>query len=343
MKRGQFYYTNFYFKGKRYRKSTGATEKSEAEQVEARLKRRLFEQDRLGIKPKTPWDKAAVKFLREKQELRSYPDIYSHIDILTNLFARNTPDIHLEDIDRNLIDDILDEYQDERECSNARRNRIASTLRSLFNLAQKEWEWIDRVPNIRFLDEGNREPRWLKPEEAQRLIDCAPKHLKDPIRFSLLTGVRKSNCLGMQWEWIVMKNRQAFIPAHSAKGKRTIRVPLNEEALQIIRNNVGNHPEYVFTYHGKPFVQIDNKDTWKPLIERAGLTPFRWHDLRHTWASWHIMRGTTPSELMELGGWTSLKMVQRYAHLAESHLHQAAKNISLRPNTASSIHLERND
>jgi integrase len=59
---------------------------------------------------------------------------------------------------------------------------------------------------------------------------------------------------------------------------------------------------------------------WERSLRRARIEAFRFHDLRHTWASWHVMRGTTLQELMELGGWKSYEMVLRYAHLASEHL-----------------------
>ncbi len=66
---------------------------------------------------------------------------------------------------------------------------------------------------------------------------------------------------------------------------------------------------------------------WKRALRRAGITEFRFHDLRHTWASWHVTNGTSLQELMELGGWKSYEMVLRYAHLAPDHLSHAAARI----------------
>jgi integrase len=66
---------------------------------------------------------------------------------------------------------------------------------------------------------------------------------------------------------------------------------------------------------------------WERALRRTGIENFRFHDLRHTWASWHVMSGTRLQELMELGGWKSFEMVLRYAHLAPEHLANAAKRI----------------
>ena len=86
------------------------------------------------------------------------------------------------------------------------------------------------------------------------------------------------------------------------------------------------------TGHGLPFIGEDvarcSTVAWKKALERAGIErTFRWHDLRHTWASWHVQSGTPLQELMELGGWASFEMVLRYAHLAADHLRGAACRI----------------
>jgi len=66
---------------------------------------------------------------------------------------------------------------------------------------------------------------------------------------------------------------------------------------------------------------------WRNALSRAGIENFRWHDLRHTWASWHVQNGTSLQELQVLGGWASLEMVLRYAHLSGDHLKAAADRV----------------
>jgi integrase len=71
-----------------------------------------------------------------------------------------------------------------------------------------------------------------------------------------------------------------------------------------------------------------NGVTWRDAVKRAGLEDFRWHDLRHTWASWHVQQGTPLHVLQELCGWETAEMVRRYAHLAPEHLAEYAEKLA---------------
>ena len=94
-----------------------------------------------------------------------------------------------------------------------------------------------------------------------------------------------------------------------------------------MRQRLGQDTTHVFTYEGQPVARCSTK-AWKSALARAGIEKtFRWHDLRHTWASWHVQSGTPLQELMELASWASYEMVLRYAHLAADHLQGAACRI----------------
>ena len=88
----------------------------------------------------------------------------------------------------------------------------------------------------------------------------------------------------------------------------------------------GKHPKRVFTFAGQPIVNANTR-AWRNALKRAGIENFRWHDLRHTWASWHRMQGTPTHELQQLGGWRTGAMVERYAHLTPDHLASAAARL----------------
>ncbi|MDX1353502.1 MAG: tyrosine-type recombinase/integrase, partial [Thiomicrorhabdus sp.] len=80
-------------------------------------------------------------------------------------------------------------------------------------------------------------------------------------------------------------------------------------------------PTRVFTYKGNPIRRANTK-VFKNVCAELGIEDFRWHDLRHTWATWHVQRGTPLEVLQELGGWSDYKMVKRYAHFSHQHLKQ---------------------
>ena len=96
-------------------------------------------------------------------------------------------------------------------------------------------------------------------------------------------------------------------------------MPLNAEAVLLIRKWIGKHQTHVFSFNGRPIIQVSTK-AWYKGLAAAGIEDFRWHDLRHTWASWHVQNGTPLFALQELGGWESPEMVRRYAHMSADHL-----------------------
>lgn len=94
----------------------------------------------------------------------------------------------------------------------------------------------------------------------------------------------------------------------------------------MLHRQMGKHPQRVFTYQGKPVRDVNTK-AWRNALVRVGIEDFRWHDLRHTWASWHVQKGTPLHVLQELGAWESVEMVRRYAHLGQNHLADYAENL----------------
>jgi integrase len=113
------------------------------------------------------------------------------------------------------------------------------------------------------------------------------------------------------------------------KAGRTHGVPLSKAAIKVLQEARKLVPigDRVFQWNDKPVDDCNGK-AFKDAVDRAGLTPLRWHDLRHTWASWAVQNGVTLHELMQLGGWNSYAMVLRYAHLAPDHLAEAAEKVS---------------
>lgn len=231
----------------------------------------------------------------------------------------------LDEIDQKLINRIKAEKA-ATGVANGTVNRMLAVLRAVLRKAAMEWEMIDKAPNIKLMKLSATRIRWLSKDEALRLLQELPEHLADMAEFSLATGLRAANVKELSWSQIDLARRVAWIHPDQAKAKKAIPVPLNETAVQVLRRRFGIHDEWVFTFKGKPIVQHNTK-AWTKALKRAGITEFRWHDLRHTWASWHVQNGTSLAELQQLGGWASYAMVLRYAHLAPEMLANAANNI----------------
>lgn len=104
-------------------------------------------------------------------------------------------------------------------------------------------------------------------------------------------------------------------------------VPLNRDAVAVLEEQLGKNPQYCFTYRGQPIRWDVTNTAWHTALRNAGIQDFRFHDLRHTWASWHRQAGTSCDELKDLGGWKSRTMVDRYAKFATENLRVAASRI----------------
>ncbi|WP_434777600.1 site-specific integrase [Neisseria sp. Ec49-e6-T10] len=115
--------------------------------------------------------------------------------------------------------------------------------------------------------------------------------------------------------------------ADQSKTRQSIGTPLNDDALNIIMSQKEKHKLFVFTYKDMP-IKNANASAFKKAVKRAGLGDFHFHDLRHTWATRHIMSGTSQYELQELGGWSSPKTMRKYAHLSTTFLLDVANNVS---------------
>lgn len=322
-KRGDTWWINITHRGKRIQKTCGTKDKIAAQQHHDKLKAELWKVDKLEEKPQRTWKEAVVRWFAESQHKRSLRDDKAHVRWLDQFLG----DLYLSDITKNKIDSIASKKEKEG-VKPASVNRMLALVRGILRRAANEWEWIDKVPMIRLRQEENKRIRWISREEAGQLIAALPPHLSAMVTFSLATGLRRANVTGLKWQDIDLIRRHALIHPDQAKAKKAIAVPLNEDAVIVLRNQLGKHKEYVFAYQGKRINQVNTK-AWQKALHKAGINNFRWHDLRHTWASWHIQNGTTLQELQLLGGWSSFDMVLRYAHLSSDHLKNAAKRISI--------------
>ncbi len=306
--------------GERIQRSAGTKNKIEAQELHDRLKAEYWRVKELGAKPRYTWQQAVVKWLTEQSHKKSLDDDKKQLLWLHPHFENK----YLDEINKAIIEQ-MKTTKLQTGVTNATVNRLLALIRSILNRALKDWEWLDSVPTVRLLPEPVQQVRWLTELEAKRLLKELPAHVEIMARFTLATGLRESNVTGLQWSQIDMARRCAWIHPEQAKAKKAIAVPLNNEACDIIKAQIGKHLTHVFTYEGQPVTRANN-NAWRKALKRANVDNFRWHDLRHTWASWHIQNGTPLHVLKELGGWADLTMVMRYAHLSSDHLKEYAEN-----------------
>ena len=300
--------------GERIRRSAGTGNKTLAQEFHDKLKTELWRTSKLGEMPRHSWNEAVVRWLKEQSHKATIETDKVHLRWLDQYLGGKS----LDAISRSVVDRITDIRRAEG-VKNATVNRMLEVLRGILRRCVNQWEWLEKAPQVRMLHEPTRRIRFLTREDAQRLLAELPEHLADMAAFSLATGLRRSNVTGLQWTQVDLVRRLAWIHPDQAKARKAIAVPLNAEAVVTIRKNLGKHPTHVFVFQGKPVYQVSTK-TWYSALKRAGITDFRWHDLRHTWASWHVQNGTPLHALQELGGWETADMVRRYAHLAAEHL-----------------------
>lgn len=202
-------------------------------------------------------------------------------------------------------------------------NKLVGIVRAALNMAHRAG-WVEGVPHIKRRKEPPGVDRFLRAEQWKALRAELPDHLRMMADFAIATGLRWGNVSGLTWDRVSLPRKLAWVEAKDAKGRRSIAIPLSAAAVATLRRVGGEREGFVFTYAGKRVGSP--KTAWRAAVKRAGLDGLRFHDLRHTWASWHAMGGTPQEVLQRLGAWRTPTMVQRYAHLADSHVAAFADN-----------------
>ena len=344
--------------GQRARRSTGTSDYAQAKEYAATLARDLWRVRRLGEAPRVTWDQAVVAWLEEHQHRKSIEEIKRVLRWLTG-HLRGKPLAEITDhtiravkaarsaeaVNRREIARAVQAGKKPPKAkltSGATVNRHVAQLSAILHYGHRRG-WLQAVPPVVKAPEPAKRVAWLTREQAELLLDELPSHLKAMAEFTLATGLRESNVRLLTWQQVDQARAVAWIYADQAKAGKPISVPLNDDALRVLALQHGQHKKWVFPApRWLPKEHPDDKPrqvwdsptgkasshAWKKATARAGVPWLRWHDLRHTWASWHVQAGTPLPVLQELGGWASLAMVQRYAHLGRSHVAQWAGNVA---------------
>lgn len=333
-KRGEFWHIDIQAPdGGRIRQSTGTTDKRQALEYHDRLKAELWDTVKLNKKPQRLFEEAVILFLKDGKEQKSFRVKQARAEYFLSKFAgRELSSITGEEILKSLPVIV------EKTCkkvSNATINRYRADIMRMFSLAYK-LDWIDSVPFVPRVKEPKVRVRWITKEKAALLIqNLRLQWMKDVCFFALSTGARMSEIFTLTWHNVDLVNRVATVTNDNAKSGKARALLLNHDAVELIRKlRFKNNCEFVFTRSTlKRVYDIDRRD-FSDACELSGIEDFHFHDLRHTWASWHVQAGTPLFTLKELGGWETLEMVKKYAHLNADHMLEFANNVTFTAQSA---------
>ena len=322
-KRGNVYWMCYKVDGKVYRKSTGKTIQKEAVEVLNHSKREAEYGKVLSI------DKGKCMFAELAKE---YDEVfakkqkgYSTKKYIIRQLVNEFGSLKVRDLKCRMIE----RYQTKFLITHkpATTNRLIACLKHiitqgvLWDLASQDT--LIEVRKVKNLVESNKRTKFLNVIECQRLIECCAPHLRPIVITALNTGMRKGEILTLKWEQIdLLHGYISLIDTKSGEGRE---VPIND-TLKGVFEAMPHSVEsvYVFTdKNGKPYRWLTH--SFGTAMRKAEICNFRFHDLRHTFASQLVMKGVDLTTVKELMGHKKITMTLRYAHLAPEHKSKAVR------------------
>jgi len=330
-KRGGFWHIDKKVFGGRICESTGSDSLEEAEKYLAKRIEEARQVVMYGARPKRTFREAASKFLRENQHKKSIQSDARQLEILDKYIG----DLPIEAVHIGALQSFIADMK-----KGGRKNRTANfglqIVRHILNLAASEWmddnglTWLNSAPKIKLLPINDaRKPYPLNWEEQERLFKELPPHLRQMALFAVNTGCRDREVCSLRWEWeikIPELNTSVFIiPGATVKNGEDRLVVLNKIALSVINEVRGQHPEYVFTYNGRPTSRILNS-AWKKARKRVDLI-VRVHDLKHTFGRRLRAAGVSFEDRQDLLGHKSGRITTHYSAAEIGNLIAAANKV----------------
>lgn len=323
--------------GKRARRSSGTSDRKEAEALAAKWRLETFQAKQWGKQPSRTFDELMLAYLKatEDEKRSAERDKYSAKHLYQFFTGHQLEALKGSDI-RAYI-----EVRKSEGAAQGTVNREIGLFSSAINYARNEWDW--EIPNP-VMGKRLREPegriRWLTKEEALQLVAAAgtdPRatHLPDLIRLALNTGMRKGEMLGLEWRRVDLKANLVHLGAEHTKAGRRRSVPLNDEArtalLSRARFRAEHCPLSPWVFANRKGERIESvKTSFSSACEIAGIEDFTVHDLRHTCAAWLVSAGASLIEVRELLGHSTIRMTERYAHLAPDNVRNAVARLDER-------------
>ncbi len=215
------------------------------------------------------------------------------------------------------------------EASVATTNRELAFLKCVFNDAiENHLADENPVRRVKLLEENNARVRWLSDEEESRLFDALDPLGASATLLALHTGLRQEEQFKLRWEYVDLAKGIITVPR--SKHGQVRYVPINDTARSVLLG-LRNDTAWVFPSRKRTTtIKPDNfiLRHFKPALRQAGVENFRWHDLRHTFASRLVMAGVDLRTVQDLMGHKTIAMTLRYSHLAPEHLYAAVQKLS---------------
>jgi len=248
-------------------------------------------------------------------------------------------EIHLTDLDSATIVEMRSVLRADKKRSDTTVNRYMATLSAVLSYAAGEWGWMEDNPcrKIKRLKEPSGRVRFLSDTERVALLAACDNQKNYPemkliVLLAITTGMRRGEILNLRRKDICLKTSTIYL--WKTKNNETRAVPLVSPALELmhfqLKGKSGRDDNLVFSSHQD---DRDNQplaiDTiWNQIRIEAGLLDFKFHDLRHTAASYLAMNGAGLREIGDILGHKTLSMVQRYSHLTRDHRHKTVARMA---------------
>ena len=316
--RGKRYWFSVQHGGRRLYKPTGTSNKKLAEKIYAKVLTDIVE------------GKYYTKAEANKHDFEELKERYMKDHSKVNKVVKSS--VRDENAFSHLIDAFgglllaeitparISEYKSLRRSEGAKTATIArelEVLRHSFNLAVREWEWIDKNPfeRVKIEKPNNKIERWLSEQEEISLLKASLPWLREIIIFALHSGMRQNEILSLKWTQVDLKRRTVTLLVTKNKEKRTI--PLNKTLIDLLQSigKIRSISGYVFVSQVGTRIDASNlRRTFELAKKVAGIEDFRFHDLRHTFATRLVQAGVDLYVVKQLLGHKSITMTMRYAH-----------------------------
>jgi len=321
----------FSYQGRQIRRSTGEMDKKLAERIYFKVLRLMA--DGTWVETPTAQPHRTVKDLLERY-LRDYSapnkaaGTHRRDQSLAAHVLRAFGEVPLD----QLRPAQLAEYKARRRAQGVAPKTLNDELGLLghaYKLGMREWEWVTDNPVLKIAKEKVRNliERWLTPEEEQRLLAASPPWLQEIILFALHTGMRRGEILTLQWTHVDLARRTLTILEQKNGARDTL--PVNDTAMQVLQARAAvrtSQAAYVFVNGADhPRNARNLLRAFYAAMRKAEITRFRFHDLRHTFATRLIQAGVDVYTVQKLGRWKTIAMVLRYAHHQPESLRSGAE------------------